>query len=106
MGIKILLVEDDTLAAVATAKLLEKYDFTVLLSHSGSEAIEMVEAEREISLVLMDIFLGRGMDGIDTAGSILSMRDLPIIFLSNYSNQAELERAKKICNYGYILKNS
>lgn len=54
----------------------------------------------------MDIYLGKGMDGIEAGKKILEIRELPVIFLSNYSEESELRRAKDVPNYGCILKNS
>lgn len=106
MSDTILLVEDDVLSSLATAGMLEKYGYQTKTTQSGSRAVEAVRENSGISLVLMDIYLGKGMDGIEVAQQILKIRELPVIFLSNYSEESELRRAKKVPNYGYLLKNA
>src|SRR6056297_3007206 len=60
----------------------------------------------EISLILMDIDLGKGMDGTEAAEKILESHELPIVFLTSHSEKEYVNRVKKITNYGYVLKNS
>jgi two-component system cell cycle sensor histidine kinase/response regulator CckA len=54
--------------------------------------------------VLMDIMLEGKMDGVEAAERIRGTFDLPVIFLSAYSDNATLDRAKITEPFGYILK--
>jgi hypothetical protein len=65
-----------------------------------------VDSDPVISLVLMDIDLGSGMDGTETARSILEHHDLPIVFLTSHAEKEYVDRVEKITSYGYVLKNS
>ncbi len=103
---KILLVEDEAIIAMSTAKIIEKYGFVVVIAHTGEKAAEMVEEEPDISLILMDIDLGRGIDGTEAAQRILEKHDLPIIFHTSHAEKEYVDRVKKITGYGYVLKNS
>ena len=60
----------------------------------------------EIDLVLMDIDLGKGMDGTQAAKAILEHRDIPILFLSSHTESDVVEKTEKITSYGYVVKNS
>jgi PAS domain S-box-containing protein len=106
MSEKILLVEDEAIIALSEAQMLERNGYDVVTAHSGQAAIEAADADAWISLVLMDIDLGSGMDGTEAAGSILERHDLPIVFLSSHTEPEVVEKTEGITSYGYILKNS
>ncbi|TVR91169.1 MAG: PAS domain S-box protein [Spirochaetaceae bacterium] len=102
----ILLVEDEALIAMSETKVLEKHGYEVILAHNGEQAIEAVNSNPEISLILMDIDLGTGIDGTQAAERILALHDLPIAFLSSHTEPEVVEKTEGITSYGYILKNS
>ena len=103
----ILLVEDTRTNALAVERQLRKAGWGVLHAQTGEEAIRMVCDEgAEIDLILMDIELGSGMDGSQTAREILKRKELPVVFLSSYTEAEVLERIEKIASYGYVAKNS
>lgn len=60
----------------------------------------------DIDLILMDIDLGRGMDGTETARKILGRHDIPIVFLSSHIEPEVVEKTETITSYGYVVKNS
>ncbi|MFP4492162.1 MAG: response regulator, partial [Spirochaetaceae bacterium] len=103
---KILLVEDEGVLALSQARVLEKNGFAVATAKSGEEALETLASDPSISLVLMDIDLGKGMDGTETAQKILENNDLPIVFLTSHSEKEYVDKVKGITRYGYVLKNS
>lgn len=103
----ILLVEDNLLAALITAGQLEKLGYRVITASSGEEAVETVCAEKEpVDLVLMDIDLGAGIDGPETAQRILDEYDLPVVFLSAHTAKEILDKIDRITSYGYVAKDS
>ena len=55
-------------------------------------------------LVIMDIMLAGEMDGIEAADIIRTRWDIPVVFLSAYSNQKLLDRANLVYPFGYLLK--
>ncbi|HYL99583.1 MAG TPA: ATP-binding protein, partial [Blastocatellia bacterium] len=54
--------------------------------------------------VLMDIKLQGEMDGIQTAHALRSLLDIPVVYLTSYSDQNTIERAKVTEPFGYLLK--
>ncbi len=102
----ILLVEDEAILAMDEKQTLEHYGFNVIIAPSGEKAIETVELNPGIDLILMDINLGRGMEGTDAARQILSSHDIPLIFLSSHTEREIVEKTEGITSYGYIVKNS
>lgn len=102
----ILLVEDEPLIALAEKAMIEKHGYTVVTAASGEKALKTVRTRTEISLVLMDIDLGKGMDGTEAAQEILKDHELPIVFLTSHAEKDMVDRVKGITRYGYVLKNS
>jgi PAS domain S-box-containing protein len=101
---RILIVEDEALVAISIRKKLEKNGYEVIdISTSGEEALRACNGQRP-DLVLMDIKLKGDMDGIEAAERIREMHDLPVIYLTAFSNVEILERAKISAPYGYIVK--
>ncbi len=105
-GPTVLLVEDQAIIALNEKRLLEEGGYGVITVHTGEKAVEAVRENPSIALILMDIDLGKGMDGTEAARQILGLRNLPIVFLSNHSEREYVERVKQITRYGYVLKNA
>jgi len=100
----ILIVEDEKINALYLKKLLESLDYFVgKIVDTGEDAIEYALAAYP-DLVLMDIVLEGKIDGIDAAKRIHEQSDIPIIFISAFSDDQLISRAKEASPYGYIIK--
>jgi len=108
LGKAILLVDDDALVAMGQKHVLESADYEVTVAHSGEQAVEVVSdsSSKIPDLILMDIDLGPGMDGTETAERILESINLPIVFVSSHTEPKVVARTEKITSYGYIQKNT
>lgn len=102
----ILLVEDEAILAISQKMSLSKIGYRVLDAYSGEKALEIFKKNSGVNLVLMDIDLGRGMDGPETARRMLEVRNTPIVFLSNHTEPEIISKTEKITSYGYIVKDS
>jgi len=101
---QILVVEDESIVAEVIRRSLLNLGYEVLaVVSTGEKAIKKVE-ELSPDLVLMDIMLKGEMDGIEAAEQIRSSFNIPIVYLTAYSDQKIMERAKITEPYGYILK--
>ena len=102
---KILVVEDEAITAEVIADQLEALGYAVTgTASSAGQAIASI-AQTPPDLVLMDINLGRGeIDGITIAARIREQFKIPVVYLTAYSDDATLERAKVTEPFGYILK--
>jgi CheY-like chemotaxis protein len=99
-----MLVEDEIIVAADVKNRLENMGYEVLgIFDTGEEAIEKA-GELKPNLVLMDIVLKGEMDGIDAAQEIRELFDIPIIYLTAYSDEKTLQRAKVTEPFGYVLK--
>ena len=103
-GESILVVEDDGIIALRIRDLLEKSEYRVSGTVAyGEDAVALAEKDPP-DLVCMDIELMGTMDGIETARRIHERADIPIIYLSAYSDRQRLARAKETVPYSYLIK--
>lgn len=101
---KILIVEDEWIIANDLKSSLTNLGYIVpSIAATGTEAIEYVKTKK-INLVLMDIVLQGELDGIETAKEIISTYEIPVIYLTAYTDEAILKQAKKSGAYGYLVK--
>ena len=101
---RILIVEDEGVVALDIKNRLESFGYVVSdIVPSGEEAIEKTSAQIP-DLVLMDIKLCGDMDGIAAAEEIQKRVNIPIVYLTAYSEEKTLQRARITEPYGYILK--
>ena len=101
---KIMIVEDESIIAEDLADSLEDMGYIVVdIVSSGEEAILMA-AEKQPHLILMDVMLQGEIDGITAAEEIYSSLQIPIIFLTAYSDNQTLQRVKATNPFGYIVK--
>lgn len=101
---RIMVVEDERLIAEDIKDALVKLGYEVAASAStGDEAVRLA-SELSPDLILMDIMLKGGMDGISAATAINENKRIPVIYLTAYSDSETLKRAKISEPFGYILK--
>jgi PAS domain S-box-containing protein len=103
---RILLVEDEAIIALGEEWALENLGYEVETAVSGEAALRAFADDPGFDLVLMDIDLGRGMDGPETAERLLGMRALPVVFCSSHTEPEVVEKTERIASYGYIVKGS
>jgi PAS domain S-box-containing protein len=102
--LRILVVEDEAIVAMDIESRLSRMGYvSVGRTPSGEEAIDLAERLHP-DLVFMDIHLAGKVDGIDAAEEIRRKSRIPVVFLSAYSEDATLERAKRAEPFGYIMK--
>jgi len=103
-GARILVVEDESITAYDISEGLVDLGYDVLGAVStGEEAIKKAE-ELSPDIVIMDIRLKGKMDGIEAAQEIRGRFGIPVIYLTAYSDENTVERAKITEPSGYILK--
>ena len=101
---RIMVVEDETIVARDIALQLTTLGYAPSgHARRGDEAVAMA-LELRPDLILMDIQLDGGMDGITAAGAIREKTMIPVVFLTAYATDETLDRAKKVQPYGYVLK--
>jgi len=101
---KILVVEDESIVATHIAETLKHSGYEVTDTVSSGEMALLSVGREEPDLILMDIVLNGGMSGIEAAEKINARLDVPVIFLTAYSDQKTLDKAKNVGPFGYIVK--
>lgn len=100
----VLIVEDERIIAKALEKRLTGLGYAIAgVVATGEEGVREALALRP-DIVLMDITLGSGMDGIEAAKLIRNQADIPIVYLTAHSDAATLDRAKQTGPFGYVVK--
>jgi CheY-like chemotaxis protein len=101
---RILIVEDEGVVAADIAMSLRSMGYEVAATAAtAGEALSLAGSERP-DIVLMDIMLGGGPDGIEAAEKIRSELDIPVIFVTAFADDETLDRAKVTEPFGYIVK--
>ena len=100
----VLIVEDESLVALDLQCILQDLGYRVTgTAASFDEAVQAAESARP-DIVLMDIRLKGGRDGIQAADMIRARFGSPVIFLTSHGDAATVARAKAVNPYGYLLK--
>ncbi len=100
---QILVVEDEAVVAEDIRKILLGYDYVVPKAIStGEAAIKSINKTRP-DLILLDIMLKDKLSGIDVAKHIIDM-NIPVIYLTAYSDKEVIEKAKATGLFGYLIK--
>ena len=100
----ILIVEDDFIIAKVIEKNLIDLGYAIAgLVATGEDALAKAGSEQP-DLVLMDIHLQGEMDGIAASEKIHAALNIPVVFLTAFSDRQTFERALATAPYGYIVK--
>ena len=102
--IKIIVVEDESIVAEDIKRSLQNMGYVVpAVVSSGEDAIKKA-GEFMPDMILMDILLRGEMNGIEAAGRIRTDLNIPVIYLTAYTDEKILEQAKLTEPFGYIIK--
>lgn len=101
---RIIVVEDEMIVARDIQSTLIGFGYEVPEIVASGEAAIQAAFRLQPDLMLMDIMIKGGMDGIDAAEIIRSQFNIPVIYLTAYSDDETLRRAKLTESYGFISK--
>jgi AmiR/NasT family two-component response regulator len=100
--LKILVADDESIIRLGIKRILEEAGHTVYTAENGSLAIKQAESCAP-DLVILDIKMPV-MDGLEAARLLLDKTQVPVIFLTAYSEQELIERAARLPVMGYLVK--
>jgi two-component system, response regulator PdtaR len=101
---RILIVEDEYIVAMGIKRMLKELGYTITgIASTGEDAIAKAESTFP-DVVLMDIMLKGTIDGVEAAKEIKEKFEIPIVYLTAYSDNKILERVKPTEPLGYIIK--
>lgn len=106
MSIRLLIVDDHPIVRAGLRSLVERMGFTVAgEAGTGEEAVSMASVLRP-DVVLCDLRLGDGMDGVATTAALRGRPDPPaVIILTTFDHDAQIVRAIEAGAAGYLLKD-
>lgn len=96
------MVDDHPVVRFGLAGLLSR-DFEVVEAATGEDAVTMAST---VDVVLMDLQLGKGIDGVEATTRIRALPDAPqVVVLTTYDSDADIVRAVEAGAIGYLLKD-
>ena len=101
--LRILVVDDESLIAMAVHDQLEYLGHEVVGDASSAEEAIDLAARHAPDLILMDIHLG-GMDGLEAAARINAARPTPVIILTGFPDKVLIDRGKDCGVVAHLLK--
>ncbi len=100
----VLIIEDESIVALEISDYIQELGFNVVSTvSSAKKALEVVEAE-ELDLILMDVQIKGDIDGISCAKEIKVYKDIPLIYISAFSDDETLSRAIETNPSSYLVK--
>jgi HAMP domain-containing protein/signal transduction histidine kinase/DNA-binding response OmpR family regulator len=105
-GKKALIVDDDIRNIFALTSVLERHQMAVVSAETGRQAIELLQSEADIDLVLMDIMMPE-MDGFETMRAIRKiprLKNLPIIAVTAKAMKGDREKCIEAGAWDYLSK--
>jgi DNA-binding response OmpR family regulator len=101
---RILIVEDEAVTASDLKRQLVAENYEVAGSAATAEEAVRLVGELAPDLVLMDITLAGGLDGITAALAVRGTYEVPVVFLTAHADDATIRRATLAGPFGYVLK--
>ncbi len=102
--IQVLIVEDELIIAEDMKEMLRELQYHVMGIASDYEEAAKILSSNVPDIALLDIHLRGNEDGIALALAIRERFDIPVVFISSYSDRTTVERAKQARPEGYIVK--
>lgn len=100
----ILVVEDESIVAHDIQNMLLSLNYDVVgVTTRAKEAVNIAK-KKNPSLVLMDIMLQGTSGGVKAADVIYKKHNIPVVYLTSYTDETTLQLAKETAPFGYLLK--
>lgn len=102
----ILVIEDDETQRLSLKRILEAEGYTTLLAADSAELTAILDEEKELHLILMDIGLPwiNGFELAEMMKQHQELKKLPLVFLSAQAEQADYDKAREVGAADYIKK--
>jgi two-component system cell cycle sensor histidine kinase/response regulator CckA len=99
----VLVVEDEAMVRTVAERALVRHGYTVLVAENGEAALEILDREQKIDLMISDVVMPT-MDGPTTAREARKRHpDLPILFISGYAEE-QLRKSIDVPNVSFLAK--
>lgn len=101
---RLMVVDDEAIITMQLRMRLQSMGYDVVGTASSAEASVRMARDFNPDLILMDIVMPGNLDGIHAAEIIKDEMDIPVIFLTAYTDDEYINRAKNVGPFGYIVK--
>ncbi len=103
-GEKILVVDDEDAQRDIATIILKKLGYTAITAASGEEAVDYL-SENSVELILLDMIMNRGIDGLDTYKQVIKFHPgQKTIITSGFSETDRVKEMQKLGAGEYIKK--
>ncbi len=102
--LQIMIVEDEPIIAQEISMVVEDLGYQVCAMVMHSSEVAKTYSTCNPDLLLMDINLGNGPDGISIVEALMKTKKTPFIFVTSYADKTTLDRAKTVNPDGYVVK--
>lgn len=101
---KVLIVENESLIASNMKESLTAFNFEITATATDyNSALNSVRVQRP-DIILMDVQLGNGKDGIETVEKIHTIEKIPVIYVTSCTDDDTLNRAIRTNPISYLIK--
>jgi HAMP domain-containing protein/signal transduction histidine kinase/CheY-like chemotaxis protein len=103
---KVLVVDDHVSNIFALTSVLEEYQMNILSAGSGREAINILQQEADVDIVLMDIMMPEmdGMEAIKEIRKFPHLKNLPIVAVTAKAMKGDREKCIEAGAWDYLSK--
>lgn len=101
---RILVVEDDKMLLTVYNMYLKELGHNVVGTFTNAEEALLSIPNISPDIALIDIHLPGKIDGITAAEILQKEHDIPVIFISSYTDETTVNKALHIHSYGYLVK--
>jgi PAS domain S-box-containing protein len=101
---RVLIVEDEMVVQLHLARIVGELGHQVVGTAMTTREASEIAAREAPELVLMDIHLADGDDGIETAEKLVRGLDCAVVFITAYADEATLARSERVGAAGYLVK--
>ncbi len=100
----VLLVEDEIIIGYSLVYELQNRGYEVIYPATCEKQVMEALDNHNIQIIIMDVHLSNGENGVEIAEKIMQKKPLPIIFATGMSDQETLVRAEKLSPLAYLSK--
>lgn len=98
------IVDDESLVAMGMREMLARlWPGPIHIFNSAEAALEQL-LQLKPGLILMDIKLGKGLDGLAAAAEVLQRRPCPVVITTAYAEEEHIQQAVQAHVFGYLVK--
>ena len=102
--LRIFIVEDEALIVMELRGRLRALGYHVCGSAASGETALLQLPVSAADIVLLDVHLAGQLNGVETASKLREQCELPVVFLTAFSDSTLIDQAKEVVPYGFLVK--